>query len=177
MTYNVALKVVEAGSHPLIKRAALGKIVKAVVTIAGEQISVTATDATLGTFRLAGKMRPAGSGGGTADNADGADEAGGGLRFDLHKPHRNYVHWGFADRAGWPEKAGKKTINGLLFVNEKKVEWIPKGREWTGIQNALSAGGKYFNPDVRPGATLRLEIRDIHGKVRNPALAGTLVYR
>lgn len=90
-----------------------------------------------------------------------------------------YARWSGADRSGWPRKTvGGKDCNGLLYAAvigkpPRKVEWIPVGREYTGLKNALNpAEPSYYQPDMVPGARVRLEIRDVGGKLRNPAYVG-----
>jgi hypothetical protein len=72
-----------------------------------------------------------------------------------------------------------KVCNGLLYGclvggEPRKIEWIPKGRENTGWQNAVNAG-KYNQDGWVKGARVRFQIRDISGKLRDPAYAGTFV--
>jgi len=94
--------------------------------------------------------------------------------FTMHSPIHNYVSWPDTDRSGWPVREGTKPCNALLYINGRKVEWIPVGRENTGIKNVLEVGGKYYQPDVGPGSTVTVEIRDTAGKVRNAAYVGTV---
>lgn len=102
-------------------------------------------------------------------------QPGAGIAFKMHSPRNNYVSWSGVSRSGWPEKTVKaKRCNGLLYVNGKKCDWIPVGRENTGLKNSLPGGD--FAQNIRKGDTIALSIRDIDGKLRNEAYIGTSVY-
>lgn len=98
------------------------------------------------------------------------------IAFTIHKPRKDYVAWTGCDRKGWPEKTVKgRVCNGMLKVNGKEREWIPVGRENTGLRNFLPGGD--FAQNIRKGDVLRFEVCDIHGKLRNPAYVGEDTYR
>ena len=88
------------------------------------------------------------------------------LKFTMNSPRARYVAWSPAvDRRGWPVATGEKKCDGQLFLNGKKVEWIPVGRQNTGLVNALKRG-KYYQANLKEGDVVALEIRDIRGKQR-----------
>ena len=88
------------------------------------------------------------------------------LTFTMNSPRARYVAWSPAvDRRGWPVATGEKKCDGQLFLNGKKVEWIPVGRQNTGLVNALKRG-KYYQANLKAGDVVALEIRDVHGRQR-----------
>jgi len=70
------------------------------------------------------------------------------------------------NRTGWPTKTDKgKVLDGLLYVNARKVEWVAQGRDWSTVRNAITRG-RYYRPELKPGDIVDVEVVDISGKSR-----------